>query len=161
MFLWRSDVIIDAFHELLPDVAKQFEAGQECYHTANEQAYINKIYPLCPNISIDYGIMEKAQNVFVMLADFGWSDLGTWGSLHELGEKDEQNNVGLGANVEFYNSRENIVAVEPGKLVIVDGLEDYLVAEDDNVLLICKKDDEQKMRQYVKDAEQKYEGKYN
>ena len=161
MFLWRSEVIIKAFEQLLPDVANEFEKGRKYYHTPKEQGFIDKAYAHCPNISIDYGIMEKAQNVFVMKADFGWSDLGTWSSLHELSNKDDENNVVIGCNAQLYNSSNNVIATEPNKLVIVDGLNDYLVAEDNGVLLICKKDDEQKMRQYVKDADSRFDGKYN
>ena len=110
----------------------------------------------CPNISIDLGVMEKATNVFVAESNFGWSDLGTWGSLYELSEKDEDNNVSLKCKTMAYESKNNIVSLSNDHLVVIQGLEDYIVAEDNNVLMICKKDDEQRIRQFVTDAKIKY-----
>ena len=160
MFLWRADVIIEEFNKHLSEVADKFAEGEEAYGTDREQEFINYIYPQCPNISIDYGIMEKATNVYVMLADFGWSDLGTWGSLHELTDKDENGNAVAKCEAMFYNAKNNMVALPEGELVVIEGLNDYLVARDNGVLLICKKDEEGKIRQYVKDAEEKYGNKY-
>ena len=160
MFIWRADVIIEEFNKHLSEVADKFAEGEEAYGTDREQEFINYIYPQCPNISIDYGIMEKATNVYVMLADFGWSDLGTWGSLHELTDKDENGNAVAKCEAMFYNAKNNMVALPEGELVVIEGLNDYLVARDNGVLLICKKDEEGKIRQYVKDAEEKYGNKY-
>jgi mannose-1-phosphate guanylyltransferase len=160
MFLWRADVIINQFNQHLPEVADKFEQGIDAYATDNEQTFINRIYPECPNISIDYGIMEKAENVYVMLADFGWSDLGTWGSLHEITSKDSDNNAVAKCQTMFYNAHNNMVALPEGELVVIDGLDGYLVARDNGVLLICPKDQESKIRQYVKDAEEKFGNKY-
>ncbi len=160
MFLWRADVIINQFNQQLPEVADKFEQGIDAYATDNEQTFINRIYPECPNISIDYGIMEKAENVYVMLADFGWSDLGTWGSLHEITSKDSDNNAVAKCQTMFYNAQNNMVALPEGELVVIDGLDGYLVARDNGVLLICPKDQESKIRQYVKDAEEKFGNKY-
>ena len=130
------------------------------YGTDREQEFINRIYPQCPNISIDYGIMEKATNVYVMLADFGWSDLGTWGSLHEISTKDADNNAVAKCEAILYNAKNNMIALPEGELAVIEGLDGYLVARDNGVLLICKKDEEAKIRQYVKDAEEKYGKKY-
>ena len=160
MFLWRADVIINQFNQHLPEVADKFEQGIDAYATDNEQTFINRIYPECPNISIDYGIMEKAENVYVMLADFGWSDLGTWGSLHEITPKDSDNNAVAKCQTMLYNAKNNMVALPEGELVVIDGLDGYLVARDNGVLLICPKDQESKIRQYVKDAEEKFGNKY-
>lgn len=160
MFLWRADVIVNQFNQHLPEVADKFEQGIDAYATDNEQTFINRIYPECPNISIDYGIMEKAENVYVMLADFGWSDLGTWGSLHEITSKDSDNNAVAKCQTMFYNAQNNMVALPEGELVVIDGLDGYLVARDNGVLLICPKDQESKIRQYVKDAEEKFGNKY-
>ena len=160
MFLWRADVVVKAFESLLPDVAEKFEAGREYYNTEREQAFIDRIYPLCPNISIDYGIMEKASNVYVMMSDFGWSDLGTWSSLYDLSAKDGDGNAVLKCNAGLYGCQNNIIALPKGKLAVIDGLEGYLVAEEGDVLLICKKDDEAKIRQFVKDAGERYGDKY-
>jgi len=119
------------------------------------------MYPSCPNISIDYGIMEKATDVYVLCSDFGWTDLGTWGSLYELSPKDEEQNVTLKCNSVFYESKNNIVALPKEKLVVIQDLEGYIVAESDNVLLICKLENEQRIRQYVNDTNVKFDGKYN
>ncbi len=160
MFLWRASVILRAFEQYLPEVAECFKGGVEVYGTDKEQAYIDVTYPQCPNISIDYGVMEKADNVYVMLADFGWSDLGTWRSLYELSDKDDNGNAVPKADAMLYNSSDNIVALRNGELAVIDSLDGYLVAHDNNVLLICKKDEEAKVRQYVKDVEEKYGKKY-
>ena len=112
------------------------------------------------NISIDYGIMEKAGNVYVLCSDFGWTDLGTWGSLYEMSEKDEHENVTLKCNTLFYESEQNIIALPQGKLAVIEGLSGYLVAESDNVLLICKKDEEARIRQFVNDAVVSFDGEF-
>ncbi len=153
MFLWNLDTIVKAFEMHLPDIAATFEAGNALYHTDGEQAFIEEAYATCQNISIDYGIMEKAQNVYVRMADFGWSDLGTWGSLYELADKDNDGNATLHGNCLAYDSHNNLTVLSSGKLAVIQDLNDYLIAEEDNVLLICKKDEEQKIRQYVNDVE--------
>ncbi len=161
MFLWNLQTIQQAFAQHLPEIAEKFDAGKDKMATTDEDAFIQDTFPSCPNISIDYGIMEKASNVCVMSADFGWSDLGTWGSLYELSEKDEHANVTLKCDAAFYNSKRNIVTLEPGKLAVVQGLEGYIIAEADNVLLICKQEDEQHIRQFVNDAGVRFDGKFS
>lgn len=161
IFLWNLKVIDETFHLLLPEVASRFNAGKDVYNTPKEQAFIDGIYPSCPNISIDYGIMEKASNVHVLCSDFGWTDLGTWGSLYEMSAKDESNNVTLKCKTEFYESSDNIVILPSNKLAVIQGLEGYIVVESNDVLLICKKDEEQRIRQFVNDMNVNYEGKYN
>lgn len=160
MFLWNVNTIFDAFENLLPEMAATFAKGKQFYNTPKEQAFIDDVYSTCTNISIDYGIMEKAQNVYVLTADIGWTDLGTWSSLYEMSEKDEDANVSIKAKSLFYNSEENIVVLPEGKLAVIDGLSGYLVAESDNVLLICKKDEEAKIRQYVNDVLLSVDGDY-
>jgi mannose-1-phosphate guanylyltransferase len=160
MFLWRVGVIINAFETLLPDVANKFEQGRQYYGTPEEQEFIDRIYPICPNISIDYGIMEKAANVYVMMADFGWSDLGTWSSLYELSPKDAEGNAVLQCEAQLYDCKNNLIALPKGRLAVIDGLEGYLVAQANDVLLICKKDEEAKIRQFVNDVEEKHDSKY-
>ena len=118
-----------------------------------EKAFIDENVPACPNVSVDFGIMEKADNVYVSLGDFGWSDLGTWGSLYDLSPKDKEGNVTLKCESLMYNSKDNIVVLPQNKLAVIDGLEGYLIAESDNVLLICKKDEEHSIRKYVNDAQ--------
>lgn len=152
MFIWSVKSILAAFETHLPDLNKLFAEGEGVYSTSEEEQYINKIYPLCKNISIDYGIMEKAKNVFVILADLGWSDLGTWGSLYTHVEKDAANNAIIGDNVLSYDSRDNIIMMPKGKVAVIQGLTDYIVVESNDTLLICKKQDEQKIKQFVNDV---------
>jgi mannose-1-phosphate guanylyltransferase len=161
IFLWNLKTIDTAFKTLLPEVDSRFAAGAEVYNTEREQQFIDSIYPSCINISIDYGIMEKADNVYVLCSDFGWTDLGTWGSLYEMSEKDKHQNVTLRCNTLFYESKDNIVALPKDKLVVVEGLSGYLIAESDNVLLICKKDEEARIRQFVNDAIVSFDGEYS
>ena len=161
IFIWNLRTISEAFEQHLPEVANLFRSGEQLMGTDKEEAFIEDIFPKCPNISIDYGVMEKAQNVFVLPSDFGWSDLGTWGSLYELSQKDETGNVSLHSQALFYDSKDNIVTLESGKLAVVQGLEDMIIAEENGVLLICKKGEEQRIKQFVADAQEKFEGKYN
>ena len=161
IFIWNLQTISEAFRYLLPEVADRFREGELLMGTEQEEAFIEEIFPKCPNISIDYGIMEKADNVFVLPSSFGWSDLGTWGSLYELSNKDSSENVSLHSDALFYESTGNIVTLESGKLAVVQGLEDCIVAEQGNVLLICKKSEEQRIKQFVADAHDKFEGKFN
>lgn len=160
IFLWNLQAIDNAFHELLPDIAARFDGGKDVYCTDKEDSFINEIYPSCENISIDYGVLEKASNVNVLCSDFGWSDLGTWGSLFDISPKDNGNNVTMRGIVEYYDAKDNVVAVPKNKLAVIQGLEDYIVAENDDVLLICRKADEQKIRQFVNDVSVKFNGKY-
>lgn len=161
IFLWNLQTINNAFNVYLPDVASRFIAGKNIFGTPNEQQFINELYPSCPNISIDYGVMEKADKVFVLCAEFGWSDLGTWGSLYDLTGKDENKNVILKCETLLYESKNNIIAIPKGKLAVIQGLDNYIIAESEDVLLICKKDEEQRIRQFVNDATVKFDGKYS
>ena len=129
-------------------------------HDGGRGVYSGEV-PHLPEISIDYGVCEKAQNVYVLPADFGWSDLGTWGSLYDLSEKDEQKNVTLHCEAMYYESESNVVTLESGKLAVIAGLKDMIVAESDGVLLICPKDHEQNIRNIVTEVTEKYGGKYS
>lgn len=155
IFLWNVQSIINAIQRYLPEISIRFEEGIPLYNTDAEKDFIAHNFPACPNISIDFGVMEKASNVFMLQADFGWSDLGTWGSLYDRLAKDKGDNVVLKCKTLMYESKGNIVAV-PRKLVVLNGLEDFIVAESDNVLLICKKEEEQRIRQFVTDAKIKF-----
>ncbi|MEQ8324807.1 MAG: mannose-1-phosphate guanylyltransferase [Vicingaceae bacterium] len=146
MFIWNVNSIDKAFRELLPEMHLQFEKGKGKYNTEAEQAFINQVYPSCENISIDYGIMEKAGNRQVINADFGWSDLGTWGSLYEHIPQDQGGNALIGKKVMSLDARGNIVHVPNEKLVVMIGLDDCIVVEHGNALLICKKEEEQKIK---------------
>ena len=161
IFIWSLDSILNAFQEFLPEMANKFAEGDKVMGTADEDAFIQQMFPTCPSISIDYGVMEKAKNVHVIPSDFGWSDLGTWGSLYELSDKDENENVTLHSDATYYDSHGNIVTLPKGRLAVVQGLEDSIVAESDGVLLICKRDAEQQIRQFFMDAEVKYEGEFS
>ena len=161
IFIWSLDSILNAFQEFLPEMANKFAEGDKVMGTADEDAFIQQMFPTCPSISIDYGVMEKAKNVHVIPSDFGWSDLGTWGSLYELSDKDENENVTLHSDATYYDSHGNIVTLPKGRLAVVQGLEDSIVAESDGVLLICKRDAEQQIRQFFMDAEVKFEGEFS
>lgn len=160
IFLWHVNVILEAFKNYLPDVFNKFNEGKGLFNTPKEKEFIDASFPVCPNISIDYGIMEKADNVYVITSDFGWSDLGTWGSLHEMAKKDENNNAGLHCKTFFVESYNNIIAMSDEKLVVVQGLDDYIVAESDNVLLICKKSEEQRIKHFVTEVKFRFGDEY-
>ena len=152
IFIWSLKNIMKAFSEHLDEIDNLFSMGIGKYNTAGESEFIRDTYAVCKNISIDYGIMEKANNVYVLGVDFGWSDLGTWGSLYTIRNKDENGNAIVGENVMTYNTRNCIVNVTAKKLVVLQGLEDYIVVEENNTLLVCRKDDEQQIRQFVADV---------
>lgn len=156
IFLWSLPTILRAFDAHLSEVAVLFSQGEHLYNTPNEKAFINKIYSECMGISIDYGIMEKSDNVFVLTADFGWSDLGTWGSLYEKQTKDDFGNVIAGQKVLSYNNHNCIVNMPNDKIAVLQGLDGYIVVESNNTLLVCKREDEQLIRQYVNDVQLKF-----
>lgn len=160
IFIWSLKSIMKAFEEFLPDVDQLFKDGIEVYNTEKETEFIAETYNECKNISIDYGVMEKAENVFVYGTDVGWADLGTWGSLYENSSKDDDENAILGDLVFTYNVKNSIVNVPKEKLVVLQGLKDYIVVESDGVLLVCKKEDEQEIKQYVNDIKLKLGNKY-
>ena len=151
IFLWSLSSITTAMEKYLPEVSSVFKEGLKVYNTSKEQAFIKKTYAECRSISIDYGVMEKADNVYVLCSDFGWSDLGTWGSMYENSNKDENGNVVIGKNMFIYNSNNCIFNLPEKKVVVVNGLNDFIIVDSDNMLLICKKDEEQQIRQFVND----------
>ena len=152
MFIWNVKAITLAFRKHLRDMYDVFEEGTEFYNSSDEQDYIDRVFPGCKNVSIDYGIMEKSDNVYVYPASFGWSDLGTWSSLYNHLEKDANFNAVLGKNVTTYDSSNNIIIMPNNKLVVVHGLSGYILVENqDGTLLICKKEDEQKIKEFVND----------
>lgn len=156
IFVWSIPAILKAFGEYLPDIHELFTNGSETpYGTLKEQEFIDSIYPSCMNISIDYGIMEKSPNVYVRCGEFGWSDIGTWGSLYQHAPKDENGNV-LGGRVLAYETNGTIVELSKEKIAVIEGLEDYLVVEQGNALLICRRDNEQKIRNYVEDVKYRF-----
>jgi mannose-1-phosphate guanylyltransferase len=148
IFLWSLKSILQAFENDLPEVATLFARGESVYNTNKEQAFIDEMFPTCINISIDYGIMEKADNIYVQPADFGWSDLGTWGSLWEKRERCEHGNTVVGEKVHVFESSNCIVNMPKNKKVVIQGLQDFIVVEDNDVLLICKKEEEQRIKEF-------------
>jgi len=151
LFVWQAKTIIKAFEKLDKDNALLFSDISNDYYTANEPAKVHDAYSQAKNISIDYAILEKAENVWVVLGDFGWSDLGAWDSLYELREKNKDGNVVEG-NVTTYDVKNCIISGGKEKLMVIEGLEDYLIADNGNALLICKRGNEHQMRTIVKDV---------
>lgn len=149
IFFWSLKSIMQAFDSYLPEIHSLFKEGEELYGTIAEESFIEKTYGSCRNISIDYGVMEKAENVYVLISDYGWSDLGTWGSLYEQLDKDEKQNSVTGRNVFMHDSSGNIVNVQDDKLVVLQGLEDFIVVQNDNVIMVCRREEEQKIKQFV------------
>jgi mannose-1-phosphate guanylyltransferase len=157
-YVWNAGLFVFSIptfkHELtkhLSRLAEQFEEGRAFYYTEQEPEFIRKVYAVCKSISMDNGVMEKAREVKVILADIGWSDLGTWKSLHEINEKDELQNA-VDAQVMLYETTDCIIKAPKDKLVVIHGLSNYIVAEHGNVLMICPKDQEQQVKQFVEDA---------
>jgi len=149
IFVWQIKNIVKAFETLLPELHEIFDAEKENYNTEKETEAIERIYPQCVNVSIDYGIMEKADNVYVIPSSFGWSDLGTWASAYENLEKDYLDNAVAGNNVMIIDATKNMIHADNKKLVLLQGLEDFIVVDTKDVLLICKKDKEQEIKEYV------------
>ncbi len=159
IFIWSLKSIMKSFEDHLQEVDILFKEALHHFSTYKEDYAISAIYSECKNISIDYGVMEKANNVYVISADFGWSDLGTWGSLYENLPKDEHKNVIKGENSVTYNTDNCIINVSDDKLVVLNGLSGYIIVDTNDTLLICKKEDEQHIRQIVTDIKiQKGEG---
>jgi mannose-1-phosphate guanylyltransferase len=151
MFVWKAKTIIEAIRKYLPEIGDAFKNGATYYNTAGEEAFIKEAYSQCTNISIDYGVMEKADNVYTIPAQFGWSDVGSWGSLYEAYEHDYLGNAVAGKNVKIYDSANNMIMVPQNKLVVVQGLRDFCVIDTGDVLLICEKQQEQEIRQITVD----------
>jgi mannose-1-phosphate guanylyltransferase len=151
IFIWSLTSINAAFESHLKELNDLFSELKDSYNTSDETAKIAKVYAICESISIDYGIMEKADNVNVVLSDFGWSDLGTWGSLYTHLQKDKNENGVIGKNVLLYESSGNVIKAPNDKLVVIQGLDEHIVIDTGDVLLICNLKDEQKIKQMVND----------
>ncbi|RKS01732.1 MULTISPECIES: mannose-1-phosphate guanylyltransferase [unclassified Flavobacterium] len=146
IFIWSAKSITQAFEKFQPQMNALFQQGADNYNTSNEKQFIIDNYSKAENISIDYAIMEKAENVYVLPATFDWNDLGTWGSLHEKLDKDEQNNAVVNATVILENASNNIIRSDAKKLVVIDGLDDYIIVDNENVLMIYPKSKEQDIK---------------
>jgi mannose-1-phosphate guanylyltransferase len=149
IFVWQVKNIIKAFENFQPEMAELFESEKKNLNTTGEHDAISRIYPLCTNVSIDYAIMERADNVYVIPSSFGWSDLGTWNSAYENLEKDYLDNAVAGDNVIIIDSTKCMISAPKEKLLLLQGLDDFIVVDTEDVLLICKKEKEQEIKHFV------------
>src|SRR5690349_10514633 len=160
IFVWQVKNIIQAFERYLPEMYDVFSADKDKFNTPDEKEALQGIYPLCTNISIDFGIMEKADNVYVIPSSFGWSDLGTWNSAYDNLEKDYLGNAVAGGNVIDFDAHNCMVHTPNDKLVVLQGIEDFIVVDTEDVLLICKKEKEQDIKEYVAEVKRNKGEKY-
>lgn len=155
IFVWSAKSILAAFQQSLPAMHALFKA-ENVYNSVGEIDFIEENYPKAENISIDFGVMERADNVHVLPVDFGWNDLGTWGSLYNKLEKDTQGNATVGSENIFRDANGNMISTQSGKRVVIQGLQDYIVVEKDDVLLICPRKDEQDIKQIVSEVKDNF-----
>lgn len=160
LFIWQIKNIVRAFEQYQPEMYDLFVAEKDHFNTPEEQKAIERIYPLCTNISIDYAIMEKAGNVYVIPSSFGWSDLGTWNSAYDNLEKDYLGNAVAGDNVMIIDATKCMISAPHEKLLVLQGLDDFIVADTEDVLLICKKEKEQEIKDYVAEVKRNIGDKY-
>lgn len=161
IFLWSAKSILNALHNYAPDVYCKFEPGLDKFGTDEEKDFINANFQACPNISIDFAVMEKTPNVYVSCVNFGWNDLGTWGVLYEYSPKTKEGNVTQNCNAMLYNCNNNMIAIKKeGKLVVASGLKNFIIADSDDVLLICPQAEEQRIKQFVNDVKSSFGDKY-
>lgn len=160
IFVWKTKSIIAAFEKYLPETHELFAGAKQVMNTEKEAEAMELIYPLCVNISIDYGILEKAENVYVIPSTFGWSDLGTWGSAYENLEKDYMENAVAADNVILFDSTKNVVHSNGEKLILLQGLDDFIVVDTKDALLVCKKDKEQHIKEYLAEIRRNKGDKY-
>lgn len=151
IFVWNVNTIVNAMRVYQPALGKIFEKMLPFFFTDKEQEMINELFPMCENISVDYAVMEKADEIYVFPASFGWSDLGTWGSLHENSQKDAQGNVCIGENIKMYESRNCVVHTTQEKKVVIQGLDGYIIAENNDTLLVCRLSEEQRIKEFSED----------
>lgn len=153
IFIWSLSSIEKSMKQFLGEIYELFNQGLEFYDSEEEESFIDVTYSACPSISIDYGVMEKASNVYVIPSSFGWSDIGTWNALYEQREKDENSNSYVGKNVMTYEVSNCLINTPKDKLVILQGLEDYIVVDSEDILMVCHKSEEQRIKQFVTDVE--------
>ncbi len=156
IFIWSVSTFMHEINEHLHDLYTTFESGADKFGTDEERQFVEKIYPASENESIDYGLLEKSHHVYVIPSSFGWSDLGTWSSLHEHAQRDENNNAMLAQRGVLYDTQNCMIKVPSEKLVVVEGLDGFIVVEEGNSLLICHKKNEQLIKSFVHDAKLKY-----
>ena len=160
IFLWKVHAILKALAECAPDLSGVFEAGADTFGTPREREFINNHFAGCQSISIDYAVMESAKNVYVERVDFTWNDLGNWSALYDNSPKNSDGNVAHNCNLRAYDSTGNIVAVKGEKLIVMEGIKDYIIADTGDVLLLCPKAQEQRIKQMVNDIKQLFDGRY-
>jgi len=160
MFLWPVKSIMNALHAYASEITDYFDSGIDVFGTDKEMEFIESVFPSCPNISIDFAVMEKASNVYVECVDFGWSDLGAWSALYDNSAKDSDGNVTQKCKALLFDSTDNVIAMKSDKLVVASGLHDYIVADADDVLLIVPKSEEQKIKIYVNEVKLNYGDKF-
>ncbi len=160
IFIWSAKSIIAAFEKHLGEMSSLFSKGIEALNTSEEKAFVEKNYPHAENISIDYGILEKADNVYIKKASFDWNDLGTWGALHDKLKKDEMDNAVVNAKMHLENSKGNMVFTATEKLVVIDGINDYIIVDKEDVLLVFPKKKEQEIKELLKVVSNKFGKNY-
>lgn len=160
IFIWSAKSITNSFAKYLPEMYSLFSKGITALNTSEEKEFIANNYPKAENISIDYGILEQADNVFVKKATFDWNDLGTWGALHDKLPKDDTDNTVVNADTLLANSNNNMIFTTSKKLVVLDGVEDYIVVDKEDILLIFPKTKEQEIKSLLKDVSDKFGNKY-
>lgn len=160
IFIWKATAILDAYSRHLPDIFHTFNDGRRLFSTPAEKEFIMKAYSQCSSISVDYGIMEKADNVYVICTDLGWSDLGTWSSLYLHSAHDRNDNAVVNSKAFTYNSEGNIISLPEGKVAVVQGLDDYIIIDSGDVLLIVSREEEQNIKLYLEDVGREAGDKY-
>lgn len=160
IFIWKASAVMASYKRYLPDIYLSFSEGEKKFGTDDEPAFIKKAYARCTSISIDYGIMEKADNVYVICTDLGWSDLGTWSSLYLHSGHDRNDNVILNSKAFTYNSEGNIISLPGDKIAVIQGLDDYIIIDSGDVLLVVSKDEEQNIKLYLEDVSRDTGEKY-
>ncbi len=146
IFIWKVSTVLKALEENSPEIYQLFQKGNSVYNTPEEEVFIREYYPQSPNISVDYAIMEKADNIYTVPADFGWSDLGTWASLYDAADKNEANNVIAGQKIKLYDTTDCVIHLPQNKAAVIKGLQNFIVVDDGSVLLIYPKDNEQEIK---------------
>ena len=160
IFIWRAATVLESYNRHLPDIFHTFNEGKDLFSTSAEKDFITRAYAQCSSISVDYGIMEKADNVYVICTDLGWSDLGTWSSLYLHSDHDRNDNAVLNSKAFTYNSEGNIISLPGGKVAVIQGLDDYIIIDSGDVLLIVSRDQEQNIKLYLEDVGREAGEKY-
>ncbi|SHH05689.1 mannose-1-phosphate guanylyltransferase [Flagellimonas flava] len=160
IFIWSVETIVNAFRAYQPEQFALFQKGFSCYNTLEEQAFINENYPKADNISIDYAILEKSKSIFTLPATFDWNDLGTWGALYEKLDKDAEENAVVNGKTLLHDAHGNMIRLPKGKIIVVDGLENYIIVDKEEVLLIYPKSKQQDIKKVLNEVKEKFGDQY-